>query len=177
MRKTPWLTEASIIFLDLYIKDLLSKQIKPRVLEFGAGASTIWLYNKGVDIISIDHDSKWTEAIKKDHPHIDVRLLPRPYANICDEFCSETFDIILVDGRDRVLCIEKSMHLLKPGGCLILDNAERVNYRHAIELLKTWTAFSSEQTKPDLERFWYPSWTTKWWIKDIIVQNNKLKNN
>ena len=166
MRKTPWLTEASIIFFELYINNLLSKKIKPKILEFGTGASTIWFFNKGTDIITVDHDLKWAETVKKIQPEIDLRLLPRPYHHICNEFAPETFDIVLVDGRDRVMCVDKSMQLVKQGGCLILDNAERSNYTPALERLKTWTMFTSEQTKPDSEGFWYPGWKTNWWIKN-----------
>ncbi len=55
----------------------------------------------------------------------------RAYPDAC-------FDFILVDGRARVNCVVESLMKLKPGGFLILDNADRLRYREVHNLLKDW---------------------------------------
>jgi predicted O-methyltransferase YrrM len=45
------------------------------------------------------------------------------------------FDLVLVDGRARVFCIERGYGLLRPGGMLVLHDAERTIYRPALERL------------------------------------------
>ena len=52
----------------------------------------------------------------------------RKYASQIDEFEDGFFDAILVDGRARPSCIKHSARKVKPGGILILDNADRPYY-------------------------------------------------
>jgi hypothetical protein len=41
-----------------------------------------------------------------------------------DEFERESLDFVLVDGQLRHECAAVALHLIKPGGILIIDNAE-----------------------------------------------------
>ena len=50
------------------------------------------------------------------------------YVSAIDTFEDESFDIIFVDGRARVACAERAVPKVKPGGYLVLDNAERERY-------------------------------------------------
>tara|TARA_B110000858_G_scaffold197818_1_gene260904 strand:+ start:5754 stop:6050 length:297 start_codon:yes stop_codon:yes gene_type:complete len=43
------------------------------------------------------------------------------------------FEIIIVDGRCRSKCIEKSIKNLNSGGVFIVDNAERKHYKKSID--------------------------------------------
>ena len=47
----------------------------------------------------------------------------------------ETFDIIVVDGRDRVECAKNSLQALKPNGVIIWDNSDRPEYEAGYEFL------------------------------------------
>ena len=49
----------------------------------------------------------------------------------------------------------------------MLDNAEREYYHSVFNLLSNWQMFTSEQTEPDSEGFWYNGWKTVWWIKPL----------
>lgn len=60
------------------------------------------------------------------------------YYSYIDQYPDASFDFIIVDGRARVECAQHAIPKLKPGGMLILDNAERLRYRVAHELLKDW---------------------------------------
>ena len=44
----------------------------------------------------------------------------------------QKFDIIIVDGRDRVNCCKQSLEALSENGVVILDDSERHEYAEAI---------------------------------------------
>lgn len=52
----------------------------------------------------------------------------RRYASQIDEFPDRHFDLVLVDGRARPSCILHAAPKVKPGGLLVLDNADRDYY-------------------------------------------------
>ncbi len=52
----------------------------------------------------------------------------RKYASGIDEYSDDYFDWILVDGRSRPSCMKHAIPKVKPGGFLLLDNADRNYY-------------------------------------------------
>lgn len=52
----------------------------------------------------------------------------RTYASQIDTFPDGTFDIVLVDGRARPSCLLHASPKVRPGGLLVLDNADRPHY-------------------------------------------------
>lgn len=165
MRPVPWLVEESISFLETY----LTQHPNAKVLEFGSGASTVWIAKRTSNLVSVDHSSLWNQTVKSKIFQMGLKaeliLASRPYYKICEQFSNETFDLILVDGRNRKGCILYSIPLLKRGGVLMLDNSERNYYQKGTNLMKTWPQFSAIQKKPDACGFCYPGWKTSWWIK------------
>lgn len=161
-RQGPWFTEPAIKLLDDYLK-----QNKPLVFEFGMGSSTVYLKDKCKYLISIEHDQEWYKKISAQFlPVGDYALAhaKRPYNTLIEK--GETiFDIIIVDGRDRVKCIESSIPKLKSGGWLILDNSERTYYQKGMDLMKDWNRIDCKQMRPDKYDFTYPDWTTSIFIK------------
>ncbi|MDN3506134.1 MAG: class I SAM-dependent methyltransferase [Simkaniaceae bacterium] len=167
-RTEPWLTEKAIDFLDNYF----ISNPNAVVLEFGSGASTVWLSKRTENLYSIEHSPEYYNEVNellKGGGLVDYRLVAKPYYNVCDEFDDEFFDLILVDGRNRKGCIYKSLSKLKPGGVLMLDNAERTFYHAVFPLMDEWEYFSTEQRGPDKWGFWYTGWKTDWWIKPISL--------
>jgi predicted O-methyltransferase YrrM len=166
-RTIPWLTENAISFLGNFFK----KNPHAKVLEFGCGGSSIWMSKFTKNLTSVEHDEAWFTKIKTyiegcDACYsIDFKMLPRPYNEVCEKFPDEYFDLVLVDGRDRVKCVESCVRVLKRGGVLILDNAERTRYEKVYSILDGWEFTSSVQEKPDSLGFYYPNWQTNWWIK------------
>jgi hypothetical protein len=73
----------------------------------------------------------------------------RTYASQIDEFEDGSFDVILVDGRARPSCIKHSVRKVKPGGIIVLDNAEREHYLlRAGELLNAFACLSLSGAQP-----------------------------
>lgn len=169
LRPIPWVTHDAVLFLQEYMRE----NPDAKVLEFGSGASTLWFASKTPNLVSVEHSLPWYNKIKrllknstKYHP-VNYILHKRPYYCVCDQFPDESFDLILVDGRNRKGCIKHSIRILKEGGVLMVDNAERHYYRAALKLLKDWQGVKTVQTRPDSCGFTYNNWQTRWYIKPI----------
>jgi len=169
LRPVPWLTEESIIFLE----EFFQKNCNPKILEFGSGASTYWFAKRTSNLVSVEHDKRWFKNVKltlesdSEVFSVDYNLVPRSYHWFCDNFPDDYFDLILVDGRNRKACLINAVRILKPGGVLMLDNAERDYYHPVFSILKDWETTITVQTKPDSCGFCYKGWTTQWWIKPV----------
>jgi predicted O-methyltransferase YrrM len=154
----PWLTDDTV---DLIIK-LLCQNPSLKVFEFGAGKSTLWLAERVNYLITIEHDEKWFKKISKmlyDKNYIILKLVPRPYNKAIEEYPNESFDLILIDGRDRLLCAQSAMNKIKIGGYIILDNSERENYKPIFDLYKENFQINSHiQKEPNRANYIYHNW-------------------
>jgi predicted O-methyltransferase YrrM len=160
LRTTPWLVSKAIEKLEKVIKSNSNIDI----LEFGVGGSTIWFMNfNNVNLISFEHDKAWFNRIdtylktnKPNSKNYKLILEERPYSNkVLDYVGEKKFDIILIDGRDRVLCAEKVKDSVKDNGILMLDNSERLRYKPIYTMLKNWKLEES-----------FCQWKTSWWTKN-----------
>jgi tRNA A58 N-methylase Trm61 len=124
----PWWSYSFISFLNSRIK----KDFK--ILEYGSGHSTLWLENKVKKVISIEHNKDWKRYIEKSlkTDKIKIVLKEQDYVNLDID---EKFDIVIVDGVNRNECLVKSVNFLKNDGVIILDDAEREEYKKGIEFV------------------------------------------
>lgn len=168
--------------LKFLIKEVDEGRIN-NVLEFGSGGSTIWFSKQNLKkFISVENNLKWQKKLKTFIKNNNCELIHKntPYYGVTDGFDNESFDLVFVDGRDRVNCVNKSIRLVKPGGILMLDNSERKKYKEIYNKLSSWEMFKTTQTKPDLttdlgkysghkKNHNYNSpdgyWSTTWWVK------------
>lgn len=130
----PWLTYSAIHFLTDRIREHFS------VFEYGSGHSTIWFSKKASRIVSIEHDLKWFNSMKgrfSDYPNVIYKyhsIETDGYVNEILRYTDE-FDVIIIDGRERVKCGLNSLKALKKSGVIIWDNSERANYQEGYEFL------------------------------------------
>ena len=126
-----------------------------KMLEWGAGGSTVWLAQNlpaGASLTSIEHDREWFYEVAN---HLgnggrgrrdNVRMLlreptgplgtnatageddPTSLRPFIDAVDGERFDVILVDGYARGACLKKARSLLNPGGVVVLHDAQREWY-------------------------------------------------
>ncbi len=122
----PWFTYASIHFI--------SQKLKPSftVFEFGSGNSTRWFASKVQRVFSVEHDAAfYQQKIKElnlfDNIHCELIPLGAGYSDKILDFDNE-FDIIVIDGRERVACAKKCLKALKDTGIIIWDNSDRDEY-------------------------------------------------
>jgi predicted O-methyltransferase YrrM len=154
-RPVPWITDGALSELETF----LDARTAVKALEFGAGASTLWLASR-TNLISIEHDSEWHARVAEELSArgllVDLRLIDRPYFPMLEALQDGAFDLILIDGRDRVECLRRAKRLLATGGLLLIDNTERVGtpdkpgrYFEMLELLKDWQCQEFWQHGPD----------------------------
>lgn len=170
-RSEPWLAESAIWFIENYLIPNDEAPLLRKVFEFGSGSSTKWLIDRCEELISVEHDSNWFDnvydGIRNDIlvGRLKYGLYNRSYDHVINQFVGSYFDLILIDGRDRVKCIQSSIPKLKSGGWLVLDNSEREYYQRGIDLMKDWNRIDCKQIRPDKYGFTYPDWTTSIFIK------------
>jgi hypothetical protein len=130
----PWVTYPFISF----IAPLLQPEFN--VFEFGSGNSTLFYAERTAAVDSVEHDEAWYEKMKAVMP-VNVNLFycalvkGGDYCRYASE-TGKTYDLVMVDGRDRVNCIKNSISCLTPGGVLILDDSERDKYAAGVSFLK-----------------------------------------
>ena len=150
-RHLPYMNSEEISDLITYIdKD-------SEVLEIGCGNSTLFFSKIVKRLVSIEHTKEWSDKISNDMKliskcdwsiHVVEPSFPQShpfqpaepgqfddYVNFISNLDKNQFDVILVDGRDRVRCVIASIPLLKKGGVLIIhDFWNRPKYHSVLNL-------------------------------------------
>jgi hypothetical protein len=130
----PWVTYS---FID-FIKSRLNKSIS--IFEYGSGSSTLFYARRVGKVVSVEHDQKWFNKIVGTKPDnatmIYTELFTDGEYSKKASLLNEKFDMIIVDGRDRVNCCKYSLAALSDKGVLVLDDSERPAYADARRLLK-----------------------------------------
>lgn len=129
----PWVTYG---FID-FISERLNKSMD--IFEYGSGNSTLWYSKKVNSVISIEHDKKWFEKINKSMPeNVNIYYQELVYGGEYSTFSNKLnkkFDIVIIDGRDRVNSIKSAINSIKEQGIIILDDSERDTYQEGRNFL------------------------------------------
>ncbi len=128
----PWYTYPFIEFIKTRLQPCF------RVFEYGSGNSTLWYSNQIASITAVEHEREWFEFMKPKLPgNADVIFRERGdgYIRAVGEK-DEKYQIIVVDGRDRVKSTLHAVNYLTDDGVLILDNSERYWYYSAKNYLR-----------------------------------------
>jgi len=132
----PWFTYSAIAFL--------APRILPsfKIFEFGSGNSTLWLSSLGCEVVSVEHDEKWFHLLEPKFSKIKniksrfESLETKAYAQSVLDY-NDKFDVIIIDGRDRVECCKNSINALKTEGVIIWDNSDRPEYSEGYGFLQS----------------------------------------
>lgn len=128
----PWLTKTACTFLNEW---LTRSDVG---LEWGCGRSTLWFAERVGQLTSVEHNPQWhaivqSKLLERGLTNVDLRLIPpdttclngrAAYVEVGREFPASSLDFVLVDGQLRGQCAALALTLVKPGGILIIDNAE-----------------------------------------------------
>ncbi|GAB3196859.1 hypothetical protein GCM10027062_07060 [Nocardioides hungaricus] len=153
----PWWTFAAADEVDAFLRD----RPDARVLEWGSGASTVWLSRRAGAVVSVEHDPRWAARTARalaaraaDNVELRVveptRLMSpggvpsaKPgfagldferYADAVDAVPGD-LDLVVIDGRAREACLVRAIDRLADGGLIVFDNVDRERYRDAIGAL------------------------------------------
>lgn len=129
--------------------DLLEKYLKiiepKRILEWGPGHSTRIMITKcpKAEIISYENEVKWFNKRNREFGNrVKLVLAEAPindrkrlaWKKYTTPSIKDKFDLIFVDGRQRVQCMKTATKLLNKNGVLILHDSNRKVYKPGIEL-------------------------------------------
>jgi predicted O-methyltransferase YrrM len=141
----PWLSYLAIGALREYLHP------DAHVFEFGGGGSTLWFARRTQSVTTVEHDPIWAERVQQELRHASLSnctLLLREcrsetgfqgYVAAIDQFPDSHFDVILIDGRMRSVCLPRAFVKVRPGGLVMLDDSDRDCYRSAIDRLPSWS--------------------------------------
>ncbi|NHE56246.1 class I SAM-dependent methyltransferase [Cyclobacterium plantarum] len=154
----PWITIEGINFLE---KEILNPYMN--VFEYGSGGSTLFFSKKVKTVFSVEHNLEWFTILRsklesKSIGNVNLILYePIPvmkddyivyktrhekryfgynffdYVHSIDQFSDGFFDIIMIDGRSRIRCLNVVLNKLKIGGFLVFDNSDRSYYRESLK--------------------------------------------
>lgn len=123
----PWLAPEAVRFLGRWLTGTET------VVEFGSGRSTVWFARRAAAVVSVEHDAKWHERVgrrleaigaKNVHPLLEAGG-GRSYVVAAKPHLTEAPSLVLVDGACRDLCALWALDHCRPGGLIVIDNAER----------------------------------------------------
>jgi predicted O-methyltransferase YrrM len=179
----PWITREAI--------KILSGMLRRADigLEFGSGGSTVWLARHVGHLYSVEAFEHWhtplldklaaakidnvtLELVSADQLGYESPAHKHAYTNARHELTPESLDFVLIDGEYRDDTALRAVGLLKPGGLLILDNANsylpnlsRTPWRVHQPASQNWARFLTEVQ--GWRHIWTTNgaWDTALWIK------------
>lgn len=131
----PWITYPCIEFLSGKIEKSFE------VFEYGSGHSTLWWAERVSHVVSIEYDKQWFDKTNRTIPE-NVTLLFREldnredYSGAIAEY-TDRFDILMMDGVNRVRCVKNSLGALKDHGVIVWDDSQRERYEEGYDFLES----------------------------------------
>ncbi|MDY7101086.1 MAG: class I SAM-dependent methyltransferase [Actinomycetota bacterium] len=128
------------------------------VVEYGSGASTLWLAKRAARVVSVEHDREWATIVaaklaERPDLEVDHRVVPpvetagptafgsskpgwqgydfEDYVRGADDI-DGPIDLAVVDGRCRAKCFTQVLDRIAPDGLVLFDNTRRRRYADAI---------------------------------------------
>lgn len=115
----PWLHPSATDYLERLLNSEWS------VLEHGAGGSTVWFSERVKKVVSVEGDQRWRQFVREKAPANVVLLSGLPTPKYPD------YDLFFIDGdhEGRAQGLLQAHLYVRPGGWVVLDNANRPEYR------------------------------------------------
>ena len=103
-----------------------------RVLEFGSGMSTDWYAQHAQQVVSIEDFRPWYDSVSgilarrgRSNVRYEFAAYRAAYTELARRDCEGGFDLIMIDGSWRDECADVAIDLIRPGGIIYLDNADK----------------------------------------------------
>lgn len=99
----------------------------------------MWFADRAGAVTSIEHDDAWYARIASMPlpSNVSINLISKDSSEYAD-CITDTHDLVVVDGRRRMLCLERAIPHVRPGGLLLLDDSDRARYHAAEGLVPGW---------------------------------------
>jgi hypothetical protein len=122
--------------------DFLRRRVpeQTEVFEYGSGYSTLWWARRVLRVEAVEHHEGWYERVRAQAPkNVRLHLIPlEPDGAYCRKILeyNSVFDLVVIDGRDRVRCARNALGALKPSGVVIWDDSNRDKYQEGLGWLR-----------------------------------------
>lgn len=129
----PWMNYNIISFLESRLNKTQN------LFEFGSGYSTIFYSDRVNQVTSIEYNKDWYQRISS-MVSDNVELIYQKN-DIDGDYCRtiakthKQYDVVIIDGRDRVNCVKQAYDHLSENGVIILDDSQRNKYQAAFEFM------------------------------------------
>ena len=159
----PWMADVEIEIMD----SLFKTQRPARVLEWGAGGSTLYWPPKYRFIkswLAVEHSKGFAKALRGQvAAKVTVKgATGKRYWNQAGEY-----DMIIVDGHYRPECLTVARELLAEGGIVVLHDSGRSAYNVAWELYPfSETLYAGEKRKED--RYYKHRGSAVFWLDEAV---------
>jgi hypothetical protein len=130
----PWMNYSVVEFL----RERLTKNML--LFEYGSGYSTLFFSKLVKKVVSVEYDKDWYERMSKEGLNENVRLLYQEL-DYDGKYCSsinntdDKYQVVIIDGRDRVRCALNSIKNLDKDGVLVFDDTNRERYNEGFDYL------------------------------------------
>jgi methyltransferase family protein len=133
-RPVPWITYPAVAFLEARLNTSF------RIFEYGSGNSTLWWAARVARVDSCEHDRAWSDRLRERLPgNVRLRHVPLENEGQYSAAIGEAqgpFDIVVIDGPDRVKCARHSLPALGTHGVIVWDDTQREEYEPGFDLLR-----------------------------------------
>jgi predicted O-methyltransferase YrrM len=124
-----------------------------RIFEWGGGGSTLFFLKKGCRVTTVESSAEWVQELEQQiralgpaaRSRWDLRFVaiadnndpavPKYIGQVAD---GAPWDLVMVDGWSRMKCLLEGMSYVKPGGVLVLDNANQKQFDSVPDVMKQW---------------------------------------
>ena len=131
----PWMNYAIISIFESRLTNDLT------VFEYGSGMSTLFFAERTKEVHSVEYDPEWyREIIDLAPSNVTVELIPQ---DVNGDYCNSIgsggrdYDLVVIDGRDRVNCFKCALSRLTDRGVIILDDSDRERYMSVFPLARS----------------------------------------
>lgn len=130
------------------------------VFEYGAGNSTRWFERLGSTVTAVEHDPVWADYVRGLVERDETTILHVPCAGDAvrapdgDRYTEALrtvevdLDVIAVDGRARLSCLEVAFEIAQSETLIILDNSDRSSLQPALAMARDRGAQRIDFTGP-----------------------------
>jgi protein-L-isoaspartate O-methyltransferase len=130
----PWMNYSIVTFLEQRL------QSDQTMFEYGSGFSTKFYAQRVQSVTSVEHVQKWFDLMMTEKA--ENMSMIQVDKDQDGQYCraiqqnDNRYDVIIVDGRDRVNCVKQSYQQLSDRGVMLLDDSERDRYQEAMTFMQ-----------------------------------------
>jgi len=143
----PWFNDRAVLLLDRIINP------NSRILEIGAGGSTLWYAKRGRSVLSVEGSRDWHSRVSEStSSYADVEVVFVEDENVVpfisglkDNYDVVVIDALLPEGRVAVTSAVKEKF---PDSIVVVDDQDWIGHREIDNIMADWACIRVAGIKP-----------------------------